>query len=142
MNHLLKRIAPFDHRSRPPQAARVLFFAVSLFLSASSPAAAQDSLTVSERLAASKRGIWEIKTDTVAVKKDTTQLLLVTAVPDTTAKPPDTVRVQEAHPQDSPIDRGFLIRTSDGSAELRIRGSVRLNGIYDFNGLQSQSTFT
>ncbi len=87
-------------------------------------------------------------TDTAAAKRDSTTLLLVTTLPDSAARPvergedvSDSIRVPEAHPQDSPIDRGFLIRTGDGSAELRIRGSVRLNGIYDFNGLQNQSSF-
>ena len=80
--------------------------------------------------------------DTVAAPRDSTALPLVTSVADSTVKSPDSTRAQDIHPQDSPVDRGFLIRTSDGSAELRIRGSVRLNGIFDFKGLQNQSTFS
>lgn len=53
----------------------------------------------------------------------------------------DTTQVQEAHPQDSPEERGFLIVTSDGNAALRIRGSLRVNGAYDFRGLQSADNF-
>lgn len=85
------------------------------------------------------------KPDTIVVKADSTTLLLVSAAPDTAKPAPvasqDTARTKEAHPQDSPVDRGFLLRTLDGKAELRIRGSVRLNGVLDLNGLQSQSTF-
>ncbi len=78
--------------------------------------------------------------ESVAVQ-DTTALVVVAQSADTMTVTADSVGAREAHPQDSPVDRGFLIRTADGSAELRIRGSVRLNGIIDFNGLQSQSTF-
>jgi len=82
-----------------------------------------------------------VRQDSSAAQRDTTKLLLVAAGSDSAEKARDSVRAQDAHPQDSPIDRGFLIRTADGSAELRIRGSVRLNGILDFKGLQTQSTF-
>ncbi len=81
------------------------------------------------------------RTDSLAARQDSSSLAAVSAVADSTVITPDSVQVQEAHPQDSPVNRGFLIRTIDGSAELRIRGSVRLNGIVDFKGLQSQSTF-
>ena len=80
--------------------------------------------------------------DTASSPPDTSVLPLVTSVVDTVVGEPDSTRAQDIHPQDSPVDRGFLIRTSDGSAELRIRGSVRLNGILDFKGLQNQSTFS
>lgn len=83
--------------------------------------------------------------DTVVVTADSTTLLLVSTAPDTARPVPlasqDTARTKEAHPQDSPVDRGFLLRTLDGKAELRIRGSVRLHGVLDLNGLQSQSNF-
>ena len=55
--------------------------------------------------------------------------------------PLDTNINIDVHPQDSPEDRGFLILTSDKKAFLRIRGSVRLNGIYDLQGLQSTDIF-
>jgi hypothetical protein len=61
---------------------------------------------------------------------------------DSTAVAWDTTFVADVHPQDSPEDRGFLIITGDRKATLRIRGSIRLNGIYDFDGLQSRSTFS
>src|SRR5512140_1198944 len=80
--------------------------------------------------------------DTAKVRPDTTALQLVTSVADSVVTSPDSTRAQDIHPQDSPGERGFLIRTSDGVAELRIRGSVRLNGILDFKGLQNQSTFS
>ena len=57
-------------------------------------------------------------------------------VSDSTIIDNDTIMVKEVHPQDSPEDRGFLITSTDGKAQLRIRGSVRLNGVYDLNGLQ------
>ncbi len=79
--------------------------------------------------------------DSIAAPQDSTSLLLVKSGSDSTLSATDSARVQEAHPQDSPVNRGFLIRTTDGHAELRIRGSVRLNGIIDFKGLQSQATF-
>ncbi|HGY55790.1 MAG TPA: hypothetical protein ENK44_08820 [Caldithrix abyssi] len=54
----------------------------------------------------------------------------------------DTIVAQDVHPQDSPADRGFLIISADQKAELRIRGSIRVNGAYDFNGLQNQNFFS
>lgn len=53
----------------------------------------------------------------------------------------DTTQVQEAHPQDSPERRGFLIVTGDGKSSLRIRGSLRIKGDYDLRGLQSAENF-
>lgn len=53
----------------------------------------------------------------------------------------DTIIVKDVHPQDSPEDRGFLITSEDGKSQFRIRGSIRLNGIYDFNGLQNHDNF-
>ena len=110
-------------------------------------AAKLDSLTLrTNRLVRARKDTLSANRDTVAVQRDTTHLLTVTAAPDTLESRADTVlvdtlRAKEAHPQDSPTDRGFLIRTSDGKSELRIIGSVRLNGIYDFNGLQNASSF-
>jgi len=54
----------------------------------------------------------------------------------------DSIVAQDVHPQDSPAGRGFLIITSDGKAQLRLRGSIRVNGAYDFNGLQNQNFFS
>jgi len=53
----------------------------------------------------------------------------------------DTIIVKDVHPQDSPEDRGFLITSEDGKSQFIIRGSIRLNGVYDFNGLQSHDNF-
>jgi hypothetical protein len=54
----------------------------------------------------------------------------------------DTSAVEEFHPQDSPEDRGFLILASDGESSLRFRGSIRVNGGYDFGGLQQVFKFS
>lgn len=81
-----------------------------------------------------------VKDSTVTVI-DTTVVPLIAVSSDTTLSAADTIRAMEAHPQDSPVDRGFLIRTSDGSAELRVLGSIRLTAVYDFNGLQNTSFF-
>jgi hypothetical protein len=87
-----------------------------------------------------KAGSVTVKDSTVTVV-DTTVVPLITVGPDTTTTAVDTVRAREAHPQDAPVDRGFLIRTSDGSAELRLLGSIRLTALFDFNGLQTSSSF-
>lgn len=54
----------------------------------------------------------------------------------------DTVVIRDVHPQDSPEDRGFLITSKDRKSSLRIRGSIRLSGGYDLNGLQNKNTFS
>jgi hypothetical protein len=79
--------------------------------------------------------------DSTVTRIDTTVVPLIAVSPDTLQSAADTVRADEAHPQDAPVDRGFLIRTSDGLAELRLLGSIRLTAILDFNGLQSTSSF-
>jgi len=110
-------------------------------------AARLDSLVLkTDRLVRARRDTAARSKDTVGVKKDTTGVLTVTTAPDAAKTRADTVlvdtlRANEAHPQDSPTDRGFLIRTGDGKSELRLIGSVRLNGVYDFNGLQNASSF-
>jgi hypothetical protein len=53
----------------------------------------------------------------------------------------DTLLAEDVHPQDAPEERGFLVMTPDGRAKLRIRGSIRLYGAYDFNGLQGRDFF-
>lgn len=80
--------------------------------------------------------------DTSRTAKDSTAVVVMMEVPDTLLTELDTLKAQEYHPQDSPVDRGFLIVTSDGTSELRIRGSIRLTGINDYNGLQSQANFS
>jgi len=55
---------------------------------------------------------------------------------------PDTATIMDIHPQDSPEERGILVESKDGLSTLRIRGSIRLSGAYDLNGLQSKATFS
>lgn len=62
--------------------------------------------------------------------------------PDSLIVIPDTATIMDIHPQDSPEDRGILVESKDGTATLRIRGSIRLSGVYDLNGLQSRATFS
>ena len=87
-----------------------------------------------------KDGTVTVKDSTVTVV-DTTVVPLIAVSPDSATAAVDTTRAKEAHPQDAPVDRGFLIRTSDGSAELRLLGSIRLTALFDFNGLQTTSSF-
>ena len=51
----------------------------------------------------------------------------------------DTLR--DEHPQDVSERAGFLFETPDQRGQLRIRASIRLNGAYDFNGLQNTDAF-
>ena len=67
----------------------------------------------------------------IVVVMDTTSVVMST----------DSLGTPEAHPQDSPINRGFLIITPDGENQLRIRGSIRVTGAYDLQGLQAQDNF-
>src|SRR6185436_13338885 len=39
-------------------------------------------------------------------------------------------------------DSGFYIKSTDGKSFLKIYGSIRLNGAYDIDGLQSQQNFS
>jgi hypothetical protein len=80
--------------------------------------------------------------DSTAVADDTTGIVLVLPEADTLTISIDSMKVEDIHPQDSPEDRGFLIRTADGKSQLRIRGSVRLHGVFDLNGLQNQNLFS
>ena len=61
------------------------------------------------------------------------------AIADSVVIEADTLR--DEHPQDSPDQTGFLFETPDRKGQLRIRASIRLNGAYDFNGLQSTDVF-
>ena len=80
--------------------------------------------------------------DSTNVESDSAAVILVLEAADTVKTSLDSVEVEDLHPQDSPENTGFLIRTADGKSQLRFRGSIRLNGAYDFNGLQNQSTFS
>ena len=79
----------------------------------------------------------------VLAQQDTTAVrdTAVVVIADTILIEQDTSQIQEAHPQDSPEGRGFLIVTAAGSSALRLRGSLRVNSAYDFRGLQSQENF-
>jgi hypothetical protein len=79
--------------------------------------------------------------DSTVTVIDTAVVPLITVSADSTPPALDTTSAPEVHPQDAPVNRGFLIRTSDGSADLRLLGSIRLTGIIDFRGLQSTSSF-
>jgi hypothetical protein len=80
--------------------------------------------------------------DRAVTRVETTVVPLIAVNLDTSESAVDTVRATEVHSQEAPVDRGFfLIRTSDGLAELRLLGSIRLTAILDFNGLQGRSFF-
>jgi len=81
----------------------------------------------------------------VVARPDTTTLVSDSLVgrPDTTAAAADTVRKKtEVSAQDSPEDRGLVIRTADRSLQLRILGSIRVFGSYDFQGLPRADAFS
>jgi hypothetical protein len=78
--------------------------------------------------------------DSTTVVEDTT-LIVSEDRPDTLMVTMDSLEVEDIHPQDSPEHRGFIIRSDDNRSELRLRGSVRLHGVFDLNGLQNQNLF-
>jgi hypothetical protein len=49
--------------------------------------------------------------------------------------------IQEAHPQDSPEETGFVFAAPDGKGSFRLRASIRLNGAWDFSGLRNTDVF-
>ncbi|MBK3517960.1 DcaP family trimeric outer membrane transporter [Carboxylicivirga marina] len=53
----------------------------------------------------------------------------------------DSAKIVDIHPQDSPDHKGFTITSDDGSAKITFKGSIRLNGAYDFNGLAHRDHF-
>ena len=53
----------------------------------------------------------------------------------------DSSKIADIHPQDSPENKGFTITSDDGSAKITFKGSIRLNGAYDFNGLSHRDHF-
>jgi hypothetical protein len=66
------------------------------------------------------------------------------AVPDSVALDSATIAadtLRDSHPQDSPDVAGFLFETPDQRGQLRLRASIRLNGAWDFNGLQNTDVF-
>jgi hypothetical protein len=72
--------------------------------------------------------------DTVAVARIDTL-----AIVDSLQAAMDTI--QEAHPQDSPEETGFVFAAPDGKGSFRLRASIRLNGAWDFSGLRSTDVF-
>jgi len=80
--------------------------------------------------------------DSTAIAENTTELAITDNQADTLTISIDSLEVEDIHPQDSPDDRGFLIKTDDGKSALRIKGSVRLHGVFDLNGLQNQNLFS
>lgn len=68
--------------------------------------------------------------------------------PDLAAQQPDsttasdTTKRAEVSAQDTPEDRGLVIRTADGALQLRILGSIRIFGSYDFEGLPRADAFS
>ncbi len=60
---------------------------------------------------------------------------------DTSVIVSDTNEIVEYHPQDMGEERGFFIFTRNNLANMRIMGSIRLNGAYDFKGLQDKDNF-
>ena len=80
--------------------------------------------------------------DITIVQKDTKGIIVLLDTPDSTLMSKDNKEIEDLHPQDSPKERGFLFITADGKAQLLLRGSIRLNGAYDLNGLQSNNLFS
>ena len=63
----------------------------------------------------------------------------ISAAADSAIAEADTLR--DSHPQDAPEATGFVFQTPDRKGQLRTRVSIRLNGAYDFNGLQNTDNF-
>jgi hypothetical protein len=72
--------------------------------------------------------------DTVVVARTDTL-----AIVDSLQAAMDTI--QEAHPQDSPEETGFVFASPDGKGSFRLRASIRLNGAWDFSGLRNTDVF-
>jgi len=73
--------------------------------------------------------------------RDSSAASISSAPADSTQLDRDSTHVEDVHPQDSPVDRGFLIANPVRKATLRIFGSVRIHGGYDLNGLQASDYF-
>jgi hypothetical protein len=54
----------------------------------------------------------------------------------------DSTIIYEEQPQDILSDKGFFILSTDKKSFLRLFGSVRTNGAFDLNGLQTKQTFS
>jgi len=80
--------------------------------------------------------------DSTEVIDDSTDTDLIEQRADTLTVTMDSLQVEDIHPQDSPEHRGFIIRSDDDKSELRLRGSIRLHGVFDLNGLQNQNLFS
>jgi hypothetical protein len=80
----------------------------------------------------------------VVARPDTTALVADSLVgrPDTTAAADTTRSRTDVSAQDSPQDRGIVIRSADRSLELRVLGSMRLFGSFDFEGLPRADAFS
>lgn len=82
-----------------------------------------------------------VKTDTVKKKiSDDSANAKIKKVSKTKSKS-DTVLIKEIHAQDSPDKSGFFIESKDRKSNIRILGSIRLFGSYDFNGLKGGTSF-
>jgi len=54
----------------------------------------------------------------------------------------DTLSSKDIHPQDSPESSGLIITSKDNKLSVRLYGSARVFGSYDFNGLEGGSGFS
>lgn len=82
--------------------------------------------------------------DTTRTRPDSTVLVPDSLVgrPDTTAIADTTRQKTDVSAQDSPMDRGLVIRTADRALELRILGSIRVFSSYDPQGLPRADAFS
>jgi hypothetical protein len=75
-------------------------------------------------------------------------LLTLLAAGAASAQEPDAAAVQDTtkrtdvSAQDSPEDRGLVVETADHRLKLRILGSIRVFGSYDFEGLPRADAFS
>jgi hypothetical protein len=77
-------------------------------------------------------------------RPDTTALVSDSLVgrPDSTAAADTTRKKTDVSAQDSPQDRGIVIRSADRSLQLRVLGSIRVFGSFDFEGLPRADAFS
>ncbi len=54
----------------------------------------------------------------------------------------DSLGSKDIHPQDSPESRGLIITSQDKKLSVRLYGSARVYGSYDFNGLAGGTGFS
>ncbi|WP_262326670.1 DcaP family trimeric outer membrane transporter [Carboxylicivirga litoralis] len=72
---------------------------------------------------------------------DTIKLKTIEVEEQLTYRQRDSAKIQDIHPQDSPDLKGFTLNSKDGTAQITFKGSIRLNGAYDFNGLAHRDNF-